>query len=70
MYAYKAASVVVESFQTLRANERNIKKESSVVKNLEVALLCIFPAISLQMSLARTFCHRSAKSNKSLSSLL
>lgn len=53
--------MVVESFQTLRVNDRNIK-ESSVVKNLEVALLCTFPAMSLQMSLAGAFCHRSAKS--------
>lgn len=35
--------MVGESFQTLRVNARNIK-ESSVAKNLEVALLCISPA--------------------------
>lgn len=39
---YEAVPVVGESFQTLRVNTRNIK-ESSVAKNLEVALLCISP---------------------------
>lgn len=33
-----------------------------MVKNLGVALLGIFPALCLQVSLAEAFCHRSAKS--------